>query len=621
MVMGRNGFGLLAVAWLFTLAPLRADEPPAPPPSPYAPLPTPSLSPAPTSDPSTLVPTAADGYIPPVPFEPPFGFTGRSSVVPRTGANPDFIPMEDRWRIGLPAWDRYNKGHPPLDDYPYELGDIRDPFNQNVLKGDFPIIGQHTFLNVTATSLSTIEPRMIPAATTPFESTARPFQEEFFGRPNQFFYSQFFFLSADLFHGDAAFKPADWRVKITPAFDFNYLSVEELGIVSNDVRKGTTRARTWLALQEWFGEVKVADLSPEYDFISVRIGSQPFNSDFRGFIFADTNRAVRLFGTLNGNRDQFNLIYFDMQEKDTNSGLNTFDDRHQNVAIANWYHQDFIWPGYTIQGSVHYDNDGPSTHFDKNNFLVRPDPAGVFTPHRVEAVYLGLTGDGHIERYNITHALYWALGHDSRNPIANTPQDISALLAALELSYDRDWARFRVSGLWSSGDGDVNNRHATGFDGILDQVNFAGSEFSYFGRQGIPLFGVQTVQRQSLFPDLRSSKTQGQANFVNPGLWLVNLGLDLEVTPKVRVINNANFMWFDKTNVLETFLFQNNIDREIGVDLSVGVEYRPLLSNNIIVTCGAATLLPASGFKQIYNRLTGHANALAAAFVELTLTY
>src|SRR5262249_48804641 len=162
---------------------------------------------------------------------------------------------------------------------------------------------------------------------------------------------------------------------------------------------------------------------------------------------------------------------------------------------------------------------------------------------------------------NITHALYWALGHDSRNPIANTPQDISALLAALELSYDRDWARFRVSGLWSSGDGDVNNRHATGFDGILDQVNFAGSEFSYFGRQGIPLFGVQTVQRQSLFPDLRSSKIQGQANFVNPGLWLVNLGLDLEVTPKLRVINNANFMWFDKTNVLETFLFQDNIDR------------------------------------------------------------
>src|SRR5262249_2771140 len=160
-----------------------------------------------------------------------------------------------------------------------------------------------------------------------------------------------------------------------------------------------------------------------------------------------------------------------------------------------------------------------------NNFLVRPDPAGVFTPHRVEAVYLGLTGDGHIERYNITHALYYALGHDSRNPIANTPQDISAVLAALELSYDRDWARFRVSGLWSSGDGDVNNRPATGFDGILDQVNFAGSEFSYFGRQGIPLFGVQTVQRQSLFPDLRSSKTQGQANFVNPGLWLVNLGL------------------------------------------------------------------------------------------------
>ena len=59
--------------------------------------------------------------------------------------------------------------------------------------------------------------------------------------------------------------------------------------------------------------------------------------------------------------------------------------------------------------------------------------------------------------------IYGIVG-DSLNPIGNQEQTVSAQLAALELSYDRDWARFRVSGLYSSGDGDASNSRATGFD-------------------------------------------------------------------------------------------------------------------------------------------------------------
>src|SRR5690606_12971659 len=139
------------------------------------------------------------------------------------------------------------------------------------------------------------------------------------------------------------------------------------------------------ALEEWFVETKLADLSPNYDFLSVRAGSQPFVSDFRGFVVSDINRGVRLFGTRLSNRDQFNLIWFDETEKDTNSQLNTFEDRHQNVVIANYYRQDFIWPGYTTQFSFHYNRDKPSVKFDDNDFLVRPDPAGVFQKHEVSA--------------------------------------------------------------------------------------------------------------------------------------------------------------------------------------------------------------------------------------------
>jgi hypothetical protein len=555
------------------------------------------------------------------PVDPTLGFAGPSGVQHGVRPNRDFLPMDDRWRIGFPEWDRYGNGHPLLDDYPFELGRWWDPFNQNVLKGDYPIIGQHTFLDITASTQLLYEPRQLPVATTPFESTLRSGQEEFFGRPDQTVYSQYFRLSFDLFHGDASFKPMDWRIKLTPIFNVNFLDTQELAQVSPDVTKGVDRGRTWLSLEEWFAEVKLADLSPEYDFISLRAGSQPFVSDFRGFIFADTNRAVRLFGTASGNRDQFNLIYFRQQEKDTNSLLNTFDDRRQNILIANYYRQDFIWPGYTAQWSVHYDNDRPSTLFDRNGFLVRPDPVGVFTPHQVDAVYLGWTGDGHIDRYNITHAFYWALGRDSLNPIANCAQEINAQMAAVELSYDRDWARFRASFFWASGDGNIQNHHATGFDTIADHPNFAGGDFSFWQRQAIGLFGVNLVNRQSIVPDLRSSKFQGQANFVNPGLTFGNGGVDFELTPKLRLINNASFLWFDKTNSLERYTFDGNLHREIGADLSSGLEYRPLLSNNIIFTAGVMTLLPGRGFKELYGHLDKNVDALVAGFVEMVLLY
>jgi hypothetical protein len=555
-------------------------------------------------------------------MDPPLGHTGPSGVLPSEGqTSSHFVPLEDRWRMGFPEWDRYDKGHPPVDDYPFIEGRWWDPYNQNVLKGDYPSIGQHTFLNITGTSLALFEGRQVPTPTTPFESEFNPFQPEFFGNPNQFFYTHYFKLSLNLFHGDAAFKPFDWQVKLTPIFNVNYLDVEELAIVNPDVREGTTRARTYTSLEEYFVETKLSDLSTDYDFVSLRAGSQFFTSDFRGFIFSDTNRAVRLFGNRLSNRDQFNIIFFDQVEKDTNSQLNTFDDRHQNTLIANYYRQDFIWPGYTAQLSVHYNRDEADLKFDENDFLVRPDPVGVFQPHTVESVYLGWAGDGHINRFNINHAFYWVLGHDELNGIAGKPQDINAQMAAVEVSYDRDWARFRTSFFWASGDGNPHNDEATGFDSIFDNPNFAGGEFSYWQRQQIGLFGVQLVNRMSLVPDLRSSKIQGQTNFVNPGLFLFNLGFDSDITPKLKYISNINWLWFEETEVLELFTFQDKIAHEIGIDLSIGLEYRPLLNNNAIIVTGVSGLLPGSGFEDLYNRYGEEVSPMAAGFLEMVLTY
>ena len=451
-------------------------------------------------------------------MEPPSGFSGRSGVKrtePQVSA--DFVPIEDRWRVGYPEWDRYGKGHPLLDDYPYVPGRAINPFRQSVLKGDYPILGQHTFFEFTGSTLAFFEFRQIPTATTPFESTARAGEFAFFGRPNQFFYTQFFNLSFDLFHGDAGFKPVDWRIKFTPVFNVNNLSTSELAVVDPSVTAGTKRSRTFFAVQELFAELKIADTSPNYDFVSARVGNQLFVSDFRGFIFADINRGARIFGTRNANRDQYNLVYFRQFEKDTNSGLNSFSDRNQNIFIANYYRQDFLFPGYTVQGSVHYNNDNPSFKINKNRFLNRPDPDGVYQRHQVDAVYFGLTGDGHWNRFNVTNAFYWVVGRDSMNPLANRSQTISAQFAAFELSYDRDWMRFRTSFLYASGDSNINNGHATGFDSILDAQVFAGGIFSYLQRQAIPLFGVNLVNLGSFLPRPPVVEDPGPEQLRQPG--------------------------------------------------------------------------------------------------------
>jgi len=125
----------------------------------------------------------------------------------------------------------------------------------------------------------------------------------------------------------------------------------------------------------------------------------------------------------------------------------------------------------------------------------------------------------------------------------------------------------------------------------------------------------------SLVPDLRSSKFQGQTNFVNPGLFLANAGFDADITPKLKFISNANWLWFDRTEVLELFTFQSNIAHFIGTDLSMGFEYRPALNNNAIIVAGVSTLLPGAGFKDLYNPLVGKVDPLAAGFMDVVFTY
>ncbi|HKS37427.1 MAG TPA: hypothetical protein VJW76_09575, partial [Verrucomicrobiae bacterium] len=233
-------------------------------------------------------------------------------------------------------------------------------------------------------------------------------------------------------------------------------------------------------------------------------------------------------------------------------------------------------------------------------------------------------------------AFYQVLGDDSFNGLAGRPVNINAQMAALEVSCDRDWMRYKASLFYASGDGDTEDGTANGFDTILDNPNFTGGPFSYWTRQGFSLGGtlVNLKQRTSLVPNLRTSKTQGQANFVNPGVFIAGLGAEIEVTPKLRSFINSNYIRFVETDPIETALLADRVDNEVGWDLSIGFQYRPLLTDNLIISAGFGALIPGRGFKDIYQTNTdpvagfdrtdrrGHVDDfLYSGLVAITLTY
>jgi hypothetical protein len=518
----------------------------------------------------------------------------------------------NRWKLDWPEYRRYG----PRDEAPYIPPHWFDPFNRNKLKGDYPLFGQ-TFLAINLVSDTFNDARQIPIPSG-LDST-RPNSSDFFGRFGQYALAQNFAFSVDLFHGDTSFKPVDWQVKITPELNVNYLFVQENGIVNVNPEKGNTRLDAHVGLQEAFVEARIKNLSDNYDFVSARAGIQTFNSDFRGFIFFDQEPGARLFGNLGSNRYQYNVAYFAMLEKDTNSGLNTMAYRHQQVMVANLFKQDFFKPGYTIQASYHFNKDDPSIQYDTDNFLVRPMPVGAvysdggLRTDAIRAHYIGVTGDGHFGRLNVNHAFYEVLGRDLFNPIANSSfpivnrwRDINAQMAALELSVDRDWVRYRVSAFFSSGVKNPTSTTERGFDSIMDNPNFAGGFFSFWIREGIRLLstGVGLTEGNSLIPSLQTSKTEGQSNFVNPGIFIYNAASDIKITPKLRAVLNLNLIRFDHTETLEFLLQQTPIHAGVGADTGLGLTYRPFLSENLTLNGVFNAFVPFQGFRDIFNGST-----------------
>ena len=543
-----------------------------------------------------------------------------AAILPPQAVSPSVsVAIPDRWRI-LDALGRPEN--------------VFDPYNTNTLKADKPIFGEDWFFNFGAISDTLYEPSRVPTPVSAVAAT-RPGSNNTFGRYGQSFFSQQEIVTLSLIEGNTAFKPPDFELRLTPVFNFNHTSVGELGVININPQAGTVRNQTFGSLQEGFVDYHLRNVSEYYDFDSLRVGIQPFNFDFRGFVFQDSQPGIRLFGDRDANRWQYNLAFFDLLFKDTNSGLNDLGEglRKDYVFVANLYRQDFPVPGFTSQlvYALNVDNEANTIHYDKNGFLVIPAQIGDNRGYNYNVSYLGINGDGHLGRFNLTGSGYWATGHLSHNQFSPIPNNngahINAFFAAAEPSIDFDYVRVRLSGLFQSGDGNPQGGHATGFDSIFENPLFAGSDASYFIRQSLPYIGGGIVglnQPNGVLADVRSSKLEGQSNFINSGLILAGIGTDTDILPELRMSTNVNYLRAAYTQPLEFLRHQAHISNNLGYDLSVAFTYRPLDTQNIIFRVSGAALIPANGLKAIYQTNPGlfsGPNFLYAAMINMILTY
>ena len=532
------------------------------------------------------------------PIEPRMPVIDPSQVKPPSPLLPrEDLPIRDRWRLvkslGLLPYNRL------------------DPYNPNDLKGDLPVLekelGEEWFFNLSAVSDTLLEGRKLP---TPVgaQSSLNPGANGTFGRGRSVVFAETAIVSLALIKGNTTFKPPEYEFRFVPVFNFNRVTTQEVRAVNINPAFGTDRNDNFVGVQELFVDKHLRNVSPRFDFDSLRVGIQPFTADFRGFLFLDQPFGVRLFGIRDNNLWQYNAAWFRRLEKDTNSGLNDIGKRFRNddIFIFNLYRQDSVIPGFTTQGIVLYnrnrEGDRPD-FYNANGFLERPAVFGTGRPHNYDVTYLGLNGDGHFGRWNMTASAYYAVGDDDRGMISGQKERIGAYFAAAEVSRDFSWVRLRGSALYASGDKDPFDNKAGGFDAVLENPQFAGADTSYWIRQSIPLIGgggTALSIRNGVLASLRSSREFGQSNFTNPGLHLLGVGADFDVSPRLRVISNVNYLEFDNLSTLAVLRNQRLNSTRIGTDVSFGVQYRPFFTQNVVVNASFAALLPGKGLRELY---------------------
>lgn len=512
--------------------------------------------------------------------------TAETPAAPQPGASGREIrTVASRWRSYTPD------GRP---EYNFRLW---DPYHQNILKADFPVAG-NWFVEATAFNNFVFKSRRNLDFSNVFADQIGAGTLTFVRHNN--FVNENILFGAELRRFEDVFFPSDFRIRVNGVADYK-----------SDINAFNAGSHRRAHLFDAFVDVKLADFGggvdtrSNFDLLFLRGGLQAFRSDFHGLIFNDAGLGGRLFGEAKRNRLRYDFAWFKLFRKDAISGFTDFTQPSaQQVGIVRVTWEDFLRPGWNSEWSFHYNRD-------------RRKIAGSSETARTDTFYLGAAFNGVFGRSQFNPAAYVVFGHADQI-VGGAPErhSVAALTALADWRFPLDYWTFRAGYLFASGDSNPADTRDTGFDSISDGVALFGGPLSYWVGENIRFGRGDFVRANSAFPSLRGAN--GPVNHLNPGLHLVNAGVDVVLSPRFELAGNWNLVAFASSGA-----YTNRVtvtERMAGLEENVFLRIKPFLreaNQNVILDLGFSALHPRAGIKRTF-QTSGN---VFTTFVAFRLVY
>jgi AMIN domain len=487
---------------------------------------------------------------------------------PRKGTKKAANAVDTRWR----TYD--------LDGVPQYGYHLWDTYNQNVIKGDFPLTDKwftetDVFQNFTYKARRNLDfTKVLP-------------ENKFISYNN--FEDESNIFGTEIRHNDDRFFPANFRFHIDGAVDWK-----------NDINAFNAGSEGHAQVFDAFSDVQLHNFgSVNFNQMFLRGGLQNFKSDFHGLVFNDVGLGGRIFGNSLSNRLRYDFVFLKLFQKDAVSGLIDFEKASQHtVMISRFTWEDFLVKGWNSEWSVHWNHDPRKIDGSNSNLL------------NLDTYYVGTTLNGNLGRFIFNPAIYGVFGTaDHLIDGEKVQHDVRAWTTVLDLEYPIDFWKLRVGYVYESGDnGNSTSKTDTGFDAISDAVTLFGGPISYWVGEDIKYGKGDFTRANSFDPSLRG--TNNQANYINPGLQLVNTGFDATVTPRVALSFNLNWLYFNDigtyatNNIVGGVATTTTIDHHnAGIEENIFIRWKPFLrqiNDFVIIDTGFSVLQPLAGIKDAF---------------------
>jgi hypothetical protein len=463
-----------------------------------------------------------------------------------------------------------------------------DTYNQNRIKGDYPLAGKWFTETDVFQNLVFKERRNLDFSSNPILGPEINNNKEqalhFFSHNN--FVDENVIFGTELRHNDDRFFPSDFRIHVDGSVDWKH----EPTVFDND-------SEGHAQIFDAFSDIQLHNFGTvNFNQMFLRGGLQFFKSDFHGLIFNDVGFGGRIFGNSLSNRLRYDIVALKLFQKDAVSGFIDFTKPSEHVVqISRLTWEDFLVTGWNSEWSVHWNHDPRKIQHNNANQL------------NLDTYYVGTTLNGNLGRFIFNPAIYGVFGNvDHPTGLTTKVQhSVRAWTSVLDLEYPFDFWKFRVGYVYASGESSksaATSKTDTGFDAISDAVQLFGGPIDYWVGEDVKFGKGDFVRANSLFPSLRGANAQ--ANYINPGIQMVNTGFDVTVTPRVFLSFNANWFYFNQLGTYPiggatTVINHNNA----GVEENIFIRWKPFLhqiNDFVILDAGFGVLQPLPGLRDAF---------------------